>query len=452
MNLDDLVTSYVDFRRTLGEKCLTNAAILRSFCRAAGLQTQVGRVRVKQVAAFLAGTGPITNAWHVKYSALKGFFQFAVSRGYLDKVPLPKDLPKRPSTLVPYVYSHEELRRLLDAIPSFRRFPKPIEPPTVRAILLTAYGAGLRRQELLDLSLADVDMPNRLLTIRNTKFFKSRLVPIGRDLAKALSDYASWRCTITTRNQRLAAIHAMARFIGLHAPELVECCRQVRSVPFKKAPKSLVTYLEKPEMDAVLATPDMTTAQGRRDHALLLFLYNAGARADEAAQVQVGDLTLPQNCDRDPASVLVRGKGSKSRRCPLWPQTVRELVPLIQGRGPSERLFLNRCGRPMTRFGIHALVERSAARAAQHVPSLAAKQVSPHTIRHTTATHLLRSGVDINTIRAWLGHVSLTTTNVYAEVDLEMKAKALANCEVEGTRAVAPWRSDKGLMEFLRTL
>src|SRR5207247_10518246 len=125
------------------------------------------------------------------------------------------------------------------------------------------------------------------------------------------------------------------------------------------------------------------------------------------------------------------------------------------GRGASAQVFLNRCGRPSTRFGIHTLVERSVARAVRKVPSLATKRVSPHTIRHTTATHLLRSGVDINTIRAWLGHVSLETTNMYAEVDLEMKAKALANCEVKGKKGKKPkkpWREQKGLMEFLRKL
>ena len=259
-------------------------------------------------------------------------------------------------------------------------------------------------------------------------------------------------CGVATRNQRLAAIHALARFIGLHAPELVEWCGQVRTVPFKKAPKSLVTYLEKPEMDALLAVPDLTTAQGRRDHALLQFLYNAGARADDAVQVRIGDMTLPQVPDRDLASVMIRGKGNKPRRCPLWAQTARELSALVQGRGPTEHVFLNRCGQSITRFGIHTLVERSVARAVKEVPSLAGKRISPHTIRHATATRLLRSGVDINTIRAWLGHVSLTTTNVYAEVDLEMKAKALANCEVEGKKKVAPWKEDKGLMEFLRTL
>ena len=268
-----------------------------------------------------------------------------------------------------------------------------------------------------------------------------------------LSDLEEKRgCVVSTRNQRLAAIHAIARFIGLRAPELVEWCGQVRAVPFKKAPKAVVTYLEKPEMDALLAAPDVRTAQGHRDHALLLFLYNAGSRADEAAQVRIGDLTLPQVPDRDLASVLIRGKGNKTRRCPLWTQTVHELVPLVQGRGSGEHVFLNRCGRPITRFGIHTLVERCVARAVKKVPSLATKRVSPHTIRHTTATHLLRSGVDINTIRAWLGHVSLETTNVYAEVDLEMKAKALANCEVEGETKGTPWKENKSLMEFLRTL
>src|SRR5665213_584108 len=252
-------------------------------------------------------------------------------------------------------------------------------------------------------------------------------------------------CAIATRNQRLAAIHALARFIGLHAPELVEWCGQVKSVPFKKAPRALVPYLEKAEMDALLATPVLTTAQGHRDHALLLFLYNAGTRADETAQVRIGDLNLPQVPERDLASVLIRGKGNKPRTCPLWPSTVRELLPLIGKRDASEHVFLNRRGQPLTRFGIHALVERYATKVAAKLPSMAKKRVSPHTIRHTTATHLLRSGVDINTIRGWLGHVSLETTNVYAEVDLEMKAKALANCEVEGEKKVASWKEHKGL-------
>jgi site-specific recombinase XerD len=259
-------------------------------------------------------------------------------------------------------------------------------------------------------------------------------------------------CAIATRNQRLAAIHALARFIGLHAPELVEWCGQVQAVLCKRAPRAIVSYLEKAEMDALLAAPDRTTAQGRRDHAVLQFLYNAGTRAEETAQVRIGDLILPQVPERDLASVLIRGKGNKPRRCPLWPSTVSELLPLIGTRGASEHVFLNRCGQPLTRFGIHALVERYAVKAAAKLPSMAKKRLSPHTIRHTTATHLLRSGVDINTIRSWLGHVSLETTNVYAEVDLEMKAKALATCEIKEDKRKPSWGADKGLMEFLTTL
>jgi site-specific recombinase XerD len=116
-------------------------------------------------------------------------------------------------------------------------------------------------------------------------------------------------------------------------------------------------------------------------------------------------------------------------------------------------VFLNRCGNPITRFGIYAVVERYVQRLQTQIPSLLSKRVSPHSIRHTTATHLLRAGVDINTIRAWLGHVSLDTTNIYAEIDLEMKAKALAKCEVaHPNSSTRHWRDDPALMTFLRSL
>jgi len=259
-------------------------------------------------------------------------------------------------------------------------------------------------------------------------------------------------CGAATRNQRLAAIHSLAHFIGLRSPEHLHWCGQIRTIPFKKAARPLVTYLEKEEMDTLLAAPDRGTLQGRRDYAVLLFLYNTGARADEVAHVRIADLDLGSTPDRDASSVLIHGKGNKSRRCPLWARTVHELLPLVGERDAAAHLFLNRRGQPLTRFGIHALVERYAAAATQVRPALAKKRVSPHVIRHTAATHLLRAGVDINTIRAWLGHVLLTTTNVYAEVDLEMKAKALANCEVKEGEPRKPWREDPGLMEFLRSL
>lgn len=257
----------------------------------------------------------------------------------------------------------------------------------------------------------------------------------------------SRQCSIATRNQRLAALHALARFVGERSPEHIVWCGQIRSIPFKKTAKVVIPYLDKPEMDTLLAAPDRQSSQGRRDYALLLFLYNSGARADEAAQSIIRDLHI------DALFVRLVGKGSKERQCPLWRSTVQTLVPLIVHRSPGDRVFLNRCGHPITRFGIHAMVERYAEKARAKMPSLANKRVSPHSIRHTTACHLLRAGVDINTIRAWLGHVSLDTTNIYAETDLEMKAKALAMCEVAGDpKTNTPWREDPQLMNFLRSL
>jgi len=256
-------------------------------------------------------------------------------------------------------------------------------------------------------------------------------------------------CRVTTRNQRLSAIHALARFIGERNPETLVWCGEVRAVPFKRMGKSSLLYLEKVEMDALLGTPDQRTSFGRRDHALLLFLYNTGARATEVAGIRVAD--LDGDSSRGGMATLC-GKGSKVRRVPLWGRTFAVLMPLIQGRASTESAFLNRYGDPITRFGIYELVERHAAAARRKVPSLANKRVSPHTIRHTTATHLLRAGVDINTIRSWLGHVSIDTTNVYAEVDLEMKAKALAACEPQTAATTNRWRTEPKLMDFLRSL
>jgi len=254
-------------------------------------------------------------------------------------------------------------------------------------------------------------------------------------------------CSATTRNQRLGGLHALARFIGEHSPEHVAWCAQIRLIPFKKTTHPGITSLDKPEMDALLAQPDRRTPQGHRDYALLLFLSNAGARASEAAQLRIGDIDWHASC------VRVLGKGNKSRTCPLWPATVEQLRRLAAQRGPAHRVFLNRAGQPLTRFGIHALVERTAARAVAHAPSLGAKRVSPHVIRHTTASHLLRAGVDLNTIRAWLGHVSLNTTNIYAETDLETKARALATCAPDtGGHATTPWRQQPDLLAFLRGL
>lgn len=254
-------------------------------------------------------------------------------------------------------------------------------------------------------------------------------------------------CSVATRNQRLAAIHALARFVGEHDLEHIDWCAQVRCVPYKKGTQATVPYLDKAEIDALLSTPDQSTTQGRHDYALLLFLYNSGARASEVAQLTI------DHFDPRGGSVSIPGKGRKQRQCPLWPVTVQALSVLVGQRPLQERVFLNRCGHPMTRYGIHALVERTAQKARASTPSLTTKRVSPHSIRHSTATHLLRSGVDINTVRAWLGHVSINTTNIYAEIDLEGKAKALAKCDISKDQQTGKrWLEDPDLMAFLHSL
>ena len=147
----------------------------------------------------------------------------------------------------------------------------------------------------------------------------------------------------------------------------------------------------------------------------------------------------------------IRGKGNKTRVCPLWDSTVKLLQPYMK-RSPEEPIFLNRYGNPITRFGIYELVSRYAAKAAEVMPSIGEKNISPHTIRHSTASHLLESGVDINTIRSWLGHVSVNTTNIYAEVNIRMKSKALKTCEVFVKGAPKYNPKDKMLIGFLKSL
>ncbi len=259
--------------------------------------------------------------------------------------------------------------------------------------------------------------------------------------------------SITTRNQRLAVLHSLFRFIGRLVPELVANAAQILAIPPRRTVTPVMDYLEKPEIEALLAVPDRRHALGRRDYALLLFLYNTGARATEAAQITVGDLSLGT------PSVRLLGKGQKIRTCPLWSRTAKVLRDLLGSLldGPRESpAFRNVRGQQITRYGVRALVIRTAEKATEAAPSLRDKRVGPHTIRHTTAVHLLRAGVDINTIRAWLGHVSLETTNRYAEVDLEMKAQALEMCAVTESdpapERTPTWHSDSDLRSFLAAL
>jgi integrase/recombinase XerD len=254
------------------------------------------------------------------------------------------------------------------------------------------------------------------------------------------------RCSPSTINQRVISLRAWARFVGITSPEHRQWSSEMLTLHFKKHAPAPMNYLEKEEMKALLAAPDRRDRQGFRDYVLLLFLYNTGARASEASGLTVGDLDLVS-----PAATL-HGKGRKSRQCPLWKLTAGKLRELVEHRPSAQPAFLNRGGQALTRYGLHTLVERYARKAAVTTPTLRTKRVSPHTIRHTTAMALLRSGVDINTIRIWLGHVSLQTTHIYAESDLQMKAKALTRCEAPLLEKRKGPSHGKGLMGFLRIL
>jgi integrase/recombinase XerD len=254
-------------------------------------------------------------------------------------------------------------------------------------------------------------------------------------------------CSVQTRNQRLTAIRSFARFVASRDPAHLAWCAQIRAITTKKAAPQPISWMSRDEMEALLAVPDRQTLRGRAEHALLLFLYNTGARVSEATRLQVGDLQISRHGDNH-ALVTLHGKGNKIRQCPLWPRTEDTLGEIIQGRETCEPVFLSRHRKRYTRFGVYRLVERCAAQ----VPSLAVRPITPHVVRHTCACHLLQAGVDLNTIRAWLGHVSLETTNIYAEIDLEMKAKAMALCSAAVPRPERPWKEDKGVMAFLNAI
>ena len=254
-------------------------------------------------------------------------------------------------------------------------------------------------------------------------------------------------CSAQTRNLRLTAIRAFARFVGSRDPTLVGWSGYIRAIHSKKAMPQPISWLSKEEMDDLLKVSDQETLRGRIEHAMLQFLYNTGARASEVTQLKVGDLQIGRGDGRHALAKLY-GKGGKIRKCPLMPHTEQILRNLVQDRAPTEFVFLSRYNKPYTRFGIYRLVERCANK----VPALVDRKITPHKLRHTAACHLLKAGVDINTIREWLGHAHLSTTNVYAEIDLETKAEAVSLLDTDDSQPGRPWKDDKGLMARLKSL
>ncbi len=196
-----------------------------------------------------------------------------------------------------------------------------------------------------------------------------------------------------------------------------------------------------------------STPQGRRDFALLSLLFNTGARVSEIVGLQAMDLRLTE-----PPSVLLQGKGKKERTCPLWPETARLLLELLEEQGLQldrpEAVFRNRCGGRLTRFGVRLILRKHIENAIRRVPTLKHKRLHPHSLRHSTAIHLLRAGVDLSTIAHWLGHASLNTTNKYLSLGLDDKRAALAKAKplLKRNGKTGVWRRDQNLIAWLENL
>lgn len=282
-----------------------------------------------------------------------------------------------------------------------------------------------------------------------------RLVDLGADTVLAFLDHletARKNC-VATRNCRLVAVHRFFAYVADRDPRHAELCRRVLDIPVKKTVSSAMTYLDRDEMKALLAVPNPSHRLGLRDLALLTLLYNTGARASEAVGLSIRDIRF-----ETPAQVRILGKGRKERACPLWPETINALHAYLQQRDdgdhPDAPLFLNAHGRRLGRFGVVTVVKRHVAVAASQQPLLAAKRISPHTLRHTAAMHLLQSGVELNVIKSWLGHVSITTTSQYIEIDMAMKREALERCSppVPTPPGDSPWHCRQDIVQWLEDL
>jgi site-specific recombinase XerD len=251
-----------------------------------------------------------------------------------------------------------------------------------------------------------------------------------------------------TRNARLMAIRCFLKYAATCEPTCLAVVQRVLAIPSKRFDRPALGFLSQAEIQAVLEAPDSGTFSGARDRALLALLYNTGARVSEIASLRVSDVALGPG-----ASLRLHGKGRKERAVPLWKNTARLLRQWIQriGGNPDAALLPNAANGFMTRSGIAKRLAKAVRSAQRSVPTLRGRRISPHTIRHTTAMHLLQSGVDITVIAIWLGHSNTATTHHYVEADLLMKEKALGKLQQPRARLVRYKPSD-ALMSFLNSL
>jgi site-specific recombinase XerD len=254
--------------------------------------------------------------------------------------------------------------------------------------------------------------------------------------------------SIGTRNCRLAALRSFFGFVATCEPLAVAQCAAILQIPTKRTTSRPPEYLEPEDIEVILRQPDRQTLEGQRDHALLTFLYNTGARIQEALDVRPQDVRFEA-----PPCVKLFGKGRKERLCPLWPETARLLKALLnrQPRADSEAIFVNRYGQALGASGVRFKLTQYIAAATSISPALSRKKITPHTFRHSAAVSLVSSGVDVTVIRNWLGHASLDTTNLYAQANLATKRAALEQMDPPSSRSPR-WRREPELIEWLESL
>ena len=261
-------------------------------------------------------------------------------------------------------------------------------------------------------------------------------------------------CKITTRNQRLAAIHSFFSFLMVEAPQYMEQCQKVLSIPMKKADKPPLMYLPLDAVKGLLEQPDRNTSHGRRDAVLLSLLYDTGARVQELVDLKVCDINL-----NDTVTIVLTGKGGKSRIVPVMKPTGELLRQYIEGNGLSHParsrnpLFTNRGNHPLTRAGVTYILKKYAAQAQGIGVKDISEEITPHWLRHSKAMHLLQSGVNLIYIRDLLGHSDVSTTEIYVRADETMKRKALLEAyESPSEEQLPTWKKDKDLLDWLKSL
>jgi integrase/recombinase XerD len=225
---------------------------------------------------------------------------------------------------------------------------------------------------------------------------------------------------VRSRNHRLAIVKSFVRYISYKTPEFLGDAQRILSIPRKRTDTPMLEYLTREEIEAIIKSADRSTPAGERDFMLFTLMYNTGARVSEALSLKKMDVNFEK-----PACVLINGKGRKERQVPLWSSTTNVLQKWCTDLHDNSPLFKNRDGNILTRSGVAFRLENLVRKAEIKCPSMIKKRISPHTIRHTTAMHLLEAGIDITMIAMWLGHSSIKSTHGYVEASLEMKAAAL---------------------------